>query len=365
MPFESLSDDPSVQRLIGLGVAGGFVALAAVIWVLAASVASLLSKGSSHGLAAGVIRAVRFPMVLLLAAGGIFLGLAAIPDAEAWRDQISKGWVVVATIIGAYGIAAAMRAGISWYVVVVAPRTATQFDDRMLPLVRRILTIAIYGIALLILLDALGWSISPILGGLGITGLAVALALQPTLSNFFAGTYVLSEGTITVGDYIELSGGPAGYVVEVGWRSTKIRTWLNNLVLIPNSVMADSVITNYSAPDPTMNILVTCGVSYSSDLGHVEQVSLEVARAVIVDEPMAVKGAEPYFGFERFADSNIEFWLFMQARDRFGSFTVTNELIKRLQARFNVEGIEINYPVRRIITDASSPDALRGPISAT
>ena len=354
MSFDSLTEDLFVQRLIAAGIVAIFTTVAIVIGLAFGILAGRLSRGTTHVLASRLIGASRLTIVLLLASAGIFFGLAALPDAEPWYPQIHTGWVVIATIIAAYGISSVTRAGIGLYIDTVAPKTKTQFDNRMLPLISRILSVTIYGIALLILLEAMGWAISPILGGLGITGLAVALALQPTLSNFFAGTYILSEGTISVGDYIELQGGPAGYVVEVGWRSTKIRTWLNNLVLIPNSVMGDSVITNYSAPDPAMNVLLGSGVSYDSDLDRVERVSLEVARTVVSDNPAAVKGVEPFFGFERFADSNIEFWIFVQAKDRFGSFSVMNQLVKRLHQRFAEEGIEINYPVRRIITDKTS-----------
>jgi small-conductance mechanosensitive channel len=175
------------------------------------------------------------------------------------------------------------------------------------------------------------------------------------LANFFAGTYVLSDGGFGMGDYIELQGGPAGYVIEVGWRSTKIRTWLNNLVVIPNSVMADSIVTNYSGPEHAINIMVTSGVSYDSDLQKVEEVSLEIGRKLIEDSADAVKTTDAFFGFDSFGDSNIGFWVFLQARDRWGSFVLTNELIKRLQSRFRAEDIEINYPVRKLVYDASAP----------
>ena len=136
----------------------------------------------------------------------------------------------------------------------------------MLPTLRRVLPITIYAIGVLIAIDSFGVSVSPILAGLGIGGLAVALAVQPTLSNFFAGTYVVTEGELKKGDFIELEGGPSGYVEEVGWRSTKIRSRFNNLVIIPNSRMAESIVTNYYSPTPAMNVVVTCGVSYEACL---------------------------------------------------------------------------------------------------
>ena len=146
-----------------------------------------------------------------------------------------------------------------------------------------------------------------------------------------------------------MESGLSGYVAEMGWRSTKIRTVFNNLIIIPNYRLADSIITNFYAPTSDMWVRVTGGVSYDSDLSHVERVALEVVHEVILEVPGAVTGSEPRFGFDNFGDSNIDFWFFVQATDRIGTFTVKTELIKRLHHRFNEEGIEINYPVRKLV----------------
>ncbi len=136
------------------------------------------------------------------------------------------------------------------------------------------MALIIYAIGILILLDYLNVSITPILAGLGIGGLAIALALQPTLGNFFAGTQIVSDRVVRTGDYIELDNSSIrGYVTDVGWRSTRIRTPFDNLVTIPNSRLADSIITNYYAPNMELGVIVNCGVSYSSDLAHVEDVA--------------------------------------------------------------------------------------------
>jgi small-conductance mechanosensitive channel len=204
----------------------------------------------------------------------------------------------------------------------------------------------------MLILDQLNISISPLIAGLGIGGLAVALALQPTLSNFFAGTYLVSDNVVSPGDFIELENGLSGFVTEIGWRSTRIRTPFNNLVVIPNSRLADSILTNYYSPSMEMVVMVEAGVSYSSDLAHVERVVREVAQEVVQELPEATKGFEPWFGFGRFGDSNIDFFVGVQAKDRGSSFALKTELIKRLHRRFGEEGIEINYPVRRLLFPA-------------
>jgi len=349
MPFDYFEDNPLIQSLLALGFFVILLVAAGVLYLALRTTAKRLQRRSPEGLIPQVLIAVRNPAVVFVTFLGLYLALISLPDIETWREGITNAWTIIIVLLIGRALAKITAVVINWYLKTVAPKTETQVDDKLLPIVRRMLLVAIYGTSVLIVLDTLGVSISPLLGGLGITGLAVALAMQPTMGNFFAGTYVLSDGAISPGDYIELQGGPSGYVVEVGWRSTKLRTWLNNLVIVPNSVLADTIVINYQAPDPAMNIMVTCGVSYDSDLEKVERVTLEVARQILEECPDAVKEMEPWFGYDNFGDSNIGFWIFMQAKDRIGSFVITNELIKRLHARFVKEDIEINYPVRKLV----------------
>lgn len=343
------------SAIIGATVFGSSVLVATVAAFVVRAVAARLDTTTPYGLGGSVLRSVRNSILTFMVLLGAFIGANATDQLDPWQTEIRLAYTVLAILVGAHALSAASRVTIDWYLTHIVPRTETSFDDQIVPLLRRFLRVFIYGIALILILDAFGQSVGLLLGGLGITGLAVALALQPTLTNFFAGTYVMSDHAIRPGDYIELHGGPAGYVVEVGWRTTKIRTWWNTLVIIPNSAMADTIVTNYQGPDPALNVLLSGGVSYTSDLRRVEEVCLDVARQVIADNDEAVKTMDPFFGFDSFADSNVTFWIFLQATDRVGSFVVTNDLIKRLHARFAAEGIEINYPVRKIVFADGAP----------
>jgi small-conductance mechanosensitive channel len=238
--------------------------------------------------------------------------------------------------------------GIDWYLETLATGARHVIEPRLVPLLRRTAVVLIYGIGGLLILDLLEINISPLIAGLGLGGLAVALAIQPTLANLFAGTYVMTEGVISPGDYIELEGSIAGYVIEVGWRSTRIRTWRNNLVVVPNNKFAESILTNYQRPAAAVNVWLTCGVSYDSDLYQVENVCREVMDELLETEPDAVKEYGGWFGFDNFGDSNVNFWLFVQARDRLGSFALQTSLMQRLHQRLRDVGIAINYPVRTL-----------------
>ncbi len=239
----------------------------------------------------------------------------------------------------------------AWYLTTFAATTATRLDDQLLPPVRRLTPLVIYSIALLLALAVFDIAITPLLATLGIGGIAIALAAQPTLSNYFAGTYVISEGEIHVGDFIEIEGGPSGYVEAISWRSTKVRSFFNNLIIIPNSMMAENMITNYSRPAPAINVIVNCGVSYSSDLQQVQDIAITAARELAIESEHAVTNSEPSFGFDTFGDSNIDFWVFIQATDRIGGWYLKSDLIKLIHQRFNDAGIAINYPIRHLVVD--------------
>jgi len=206
----------------------------------------------------------------------------------------------------------------------------------------------VIGLGLLIFLDSIGISITPILASLGVGSLAVALALQDTLANLFAGLYMIADKPIEPGHMIRLPGGEEGYVTRVGWRSTWIRMPQNNMLILPNSKLAGNTIINYDLPQPDITVTVTVGVHYASDLDAVERVTLEVARDVQRTVQGAVPDAEPAVRYQGFADSSIQFQVALRASDFPGTAVVRHEFVKRLQRRYRSEGIVVPYPVRTL-----------------
>jgi len=306
-----------------------------------------------------LVRSLRWPVTLgILALAGY---LAVSVGLDLGDDQGKANTVAGAAgmVVGIIAVAGLLSATIDWYLVNLASRTNHVVDLRLFPLIRRVGGVVVYGIGALLVLDVMDINISPLIAGLGLGGLAVALAIQPTLANLFAGTYVMTEGVIDTGDYIELESGVAGYVVEVGWRSTRIRTWGNNLVVVPNARFAETIITNYQQPVPAVNVYLTCGVSYDSDLDLVEKISREVMDDLLQNDDNAVKSYGAWFAFNAFGESNVDFWLFLQARDRISSFNLQSALVKNLHRRFDDEGIIINYPVRTLrFPDGFNPELL-------
>ena len=208
-------------------------------------------------------------------------------------------------------------------------------------------------LAAFIILENLGIHLTVIWTTLGVGSVAVALALQETLSNFFSGLYLLADRPISPGDYIKLESGHEGYVVHVGWRSTSMRTLGQNVVVVPNAVLARAMITNYSRPQDRMSLDIRVSVPYGADARRVERMLVEVAEeagrenteGLLAEFPPSAK-LIPGFG-----PSTLDFTLSVQIRRFVDQYWVQSELRKRIVERLQKEGIAMPLPAQRLILD--------------
>jgi small-conductance mechanosensitive channel len=213
----------------------------------------------------------------------------------------------------------------------------------------------IYLVGLTIILDSLGVSITPILTAMGVGGLAVALALQGTLANLFSGLHVIASGKIKQGDYIKLSTGEEGYVIDMTWRDTTVKMSSENVTIIPNSKLASASVTNYSLPDNEMVFTAQVGVGYESNLKKVEDVTTSVATDVMREVSGGIPDFKPYIRFQTFADSRINMSVTMRVRGFSDQDMIQHEFMKRLHERYRAEGITIPFPVRTLFIRDNIP----------
>ncbi|MGD8281995.1 MAG: mechanosensitive ion channel family protein [Gemmatimonadota bacterium] len=207
-----------------------------------------------------------------------------------------------------------------------------------------------------LILQNLGVEITPIITALGIGGLAVALALQDTLGNLFAGVQIILTRMVRSRDYVRLSSGEEGWVTDVRARHTTIETFPDgNLVTVPNAVLASATVKNYTFPRKALWVSVQVGVSYSSDLEHVEAVAREVGQEVLGEVKGGVQDQTPIILYQQFGASSIDFEVRLKVRDFRSQGPVRHEFIKRLHKRFGTEGIEIPFPIRTVIMKGQQP----------
>ncbi len=211
-------------------------------------------------------------------------------------------------------------------------------------------------LGVMVALRVIGIEITPLLTALGVGGLAVALALQDTLSNLFGGFYVAMAGQVRLGDYIKLNTGEEGYVTDIGWRSTILRTLGGNMIIVPNAKLAQAIVTNYYLPQKAMGASLQVGVGYASDIDLVERVLLEIGKKAASEVPGMLAAPTPSVTLDPgFGDWSLNFQLGFQIAEFSNQWSVRNELRKRILRRFREEGIEMPFPTRTILT-AEAPE---------
>lgn len=189
---------------------------------------------------------------------------------------------------------------------------------------------------------------APVLGALGIGGLAAALAFKNPLENLFSGFQLLLARKVRAGDYINLDSGQTGYVTDISWRETTIRDFNNNLVIIPNSQISNSIVTNYNLPMHDIYMELVCGVAYGSDLDKVEAIVKELGKEVYQEIFEDELEGDPSFMYLDFGESSIDFKTKVLVKSFGDRVAMKHALIKAIHHRFGKEGIDIPFPIRTI-----------------
>ena len=273
---------------------------------------------------------------------GVWLAAGYWPMTAEGRLLVGRGVFV----LGAVSVTLAAATIASRVVDAVGPVVGPALP--VSSLTRNIAWGLVFALGALVILNGLGLSIAPMIAALGVGGIAVALALQEPLANFFAGVFITLAGQIRLGDYVKLDSGQEGYVVDFSWRSTRLRMLANNLVIVPNSKLAQAIVVNHHLPSEDLAVLVEVGVDYASDLAHVERVVTEVGREVMSEVAGGVADFEPFIRFHTFGESSIDFSVILRGREFVDQFLIKHEFVKRLHTRFDREGIVIPFPIRTI-----------------
>jgi small-conductance mechanosensitive channel len=216
-------------------------------------------------------------------------------------------------------------------------------------LAENVTRIVILLIGATVILDTLGISVLPILTAFGVGGIAIALALQDTLSNLFGGFYVSLAGQVRIGDYIRLDSGDEGYITDITWRSTSVRSLQNNVIIIPNAKLAKATITNYDLPEQSMTVSVAVSVSYDCDPQFIEDLLINEVKKLAGQVPSLLAEPAPYVRFAPgFGPYSLDFTLYCFVRKFSDQFLVQHEIRKRIFSRLREENVEIPFPTRTL-----------------
>ncbi|MBR9706409.1 mechanosensitive ion channel [Candidatus Pacearchaeota archaeon] len=226
----------------------------------------------------------------------------------------------------------------------VARKAKIGASESLASLIHGILKVVVIFLIFLYILDLWGVEIAPLLAGLGLAGLAVALALQPTLSNIFSGVAMIMDKSVRVGDLVYLDASTKGKIKKIGLRSTRIVTFDNELIIVPNSKLADSTIQNVALPEPKTRAVVPFSVAYGSDINKVKKLIFDQIKTIdhVLPDPV------PVVRFVEMADSSLNFKAYYYVdsfENRFGTIDEANTRIYNILGKHK---IDIPFPQRDV-----------------
>jgi small-conductance mechanosensitive channel len=271
---------------------------------------------------------------------GLYLGLRQLDLESRFYYWIENGLMIFYIFSGTMIVAQVVSG------LIKIKGTGTDAVVHSSSIISNIVIIIVYCLGLLIILQSQGISITPVLTALGVGGLAVALALQPTLSNLFAGLQIITSGKFNPGDYVKLSSGENGYVEDITWRSTTIKGDAGHTVIVPNSKLADMVVTNYFLPDKELSFSVELAVSPNNNLEAVEKITKEVIKETLMQTEGGVKEFEPVIRYFAVGDNKINMRAVLRTTEYSYQFVIRHEFIKKIHARFKLEGIKLALPLQ-------------------
>jgi small-conductance mechanosensitive channel len=320
-----------------------------LFFVLASYVITILfgfyeKTSDKDGLSSRVIKASKLPLRFLAVLLGLYFAAQKVELAWSWKNlNLDIIFYILIVLLVCYAVSRLNKAIFSWH---ASKGSASKINLTTLIFLRKALSIVFYLIGALIIFKKLGIEISPILAGLGVAGIAVALGLQETLQNVFAAAFFVLDKSFNIGDYVQLEDGTRGCIQDISWRSTKLRTIDGNIVILPNSKFVNQKISSFDYKDSSYSISVKVGIAYGSDLEKVEQAASEAALKVIGNEKIKVRDNAPRIRFNEFGDSALNLSVLIKVDKMVDERRVRSELIKAVYGEFNEAGIEIPLPQR-------------------
>jgi small-conductance mechanosensitive channel len=351
------------EYLIALVIFVASLIIAKIVNIILSKYVKRLTERTKSEVDDLILKAIIRPMDFLIIFIGLYFAFKRLSLVAPYAVYVDNVFLVICVMIVSFMVSRIFSVLINRWL-----RVQKKYEQTP-KLISKIVAVVVYMIAILAILGYYKIEITPAVAALGLGGLAIGLALQDTLSNFFAGLHLITDRPISVGDFIEVdvTGGTTpvtGVVEDISWRSTRIRTQQNTLIIVPNAKLAGSVITNttpqesiqeaalyYGVDAPKergVALTVDCGVAYGSDLKKVEKITLEAAGRVQETVLQAVKGFRPVMRFKEFGESNINFYAILRAEKYADRAPLRHEFIKALKERFDKEGIEISVPARKI-----------------
>lgn len=332
----------------------GALLILAIFWMLAQLASLLLAKWGKRltlftatDLDDRILQRVIPHVSRFLIMLGAYLAVRSLPLHEKLVTISTGGLYVILVLLVFNLVYHALNEFLQWYIAAQQDSSGALISRHMVPIAEKIAMLFLMATALIIVLKHFNYDIFSLVTALGIGSLAIGMAAKDTLAHMISGFTLMLDRPFRIGDRIQLVGGQVGEVLDIGLRSTKIRTLDNMLLIIPNSDLCNTMLVNQAFPDRRAKGRINVGVAYGSDVEQVKRLLL--ATALEVGDILADPAPEAYF--VSFGESALNMSLFFWVEDFGGLFAATDKVNTLIISRFNENGIEIPFPTRTVIME--------------
>ncbi|MBT4377108.1 mechanosensitive ion channel [archaeon] len=335
--LENYIQDPYLRALVLLIVS--FIILRVAVFILEKIILKLTIKTKTN-LDDLILKKSNNPLTWIIFFIGLKISFTELPFNEVTSLILQRILLTFAILAFTYLIMAVFSVSFSRVVKRAARKAKTEANEGMLQLMGAVIKIIIIIVAIIFILSYWGVEIGPLLAGIGIGGIAIAFALQSTLSNIFGGISIILDKSVNVGDLVNLDGGVQGRILDIGIRSTKVKTFDNEVIIVPNSKLASENIHNVGQPEPKSRVVIPFGVAYGTDVEKVKKIVLKEIKSV----NNAVEDPEPTVKFLEMADSSINFKAYFFVNSFENRFNAIDEANTKIYNALNKAKIEIPFP---------------------
>jgi len=321
-----------------------FFVLAQITNFLFNKVFKVLTAKTKNNIDDRIMKILNMPIFYSVVLIGVYQSFSYIGVLVRYSDDFSRIIKSLVIVIWIYAIAKLVNVVVLGIGFKFAEKTKSTLDDELMPLFQKLSNIIVYFIGIMLLLKMWNIDITPLLASAGIMGFVIAFAAQDTLSHLFGGVSIYFDKPFRVGDRVQLESGEIGDVLEIGIRSTRIKTFDETVVILPNSKIANSKIINYNQPASKIKEKIKIGVAYGSDIDKVKKILLDIAENTEGVE----KDPAPSVYFTEFLDFALEFVIVTWVDSPKEKFAVKTKINEEIYRRFNKEGVQIPYPTQDV-----------------
>lgn len=323
---------------------GSFVIAKLIYWIFG-NIVKVASRKTKTKIDDIIVDMLEEPIILGLTIFGLWYGFRQLVFPESINDWVNTVYMVMVAITITWLIARLMDAIIKEYLVPLTEKTESTMDDQMIPVIRKGLRAVIWILGIIVALNNAGYNVGALLAGMGIGGLAMAMAAKDTVANIFGGITIFTDKPFKINDRVKLNGFD-GNITEIGIRSTRLKTLAGRIVTIPNSKFTDGMVENVTV-EPSRKVALNLGLVYETPAAKMEE-ALELLKEIASQNSSLEENT--VIGFNNFGDFSLGILFIYYIKSGENIIATQSAINLEIMRKFEAHGLEMAFPTQTVYT---------------